>query len=233
MRFLDTATTATTTTKRVRTTTAVAGVLAALGLLVAPAVTESAPRADAALRQHVTTDYTLLRRAPASYVLGTAYRDWTVDVHGEGSSGYRWGRVFGDLNSCLWIYDGAVDGSGATTDSCPAGGRVIPESEFTNGQIGGGAADGAAVATVAGAGCATWDGTHLVAYGNVRPWEVPTTPSAQINTPVPMGGTVLWRYVSRDGAYVMVRDPNGGSTDGVGQQSWFFLPRGCLPTTLP
>lgn len=52
-------------------------------------------------------------------------------------------------------------------------------------------------------------------------------------TSVAKGGSVLWRYVSRDGAFVMVRDPAAGSTDGVGIQSWFFVPRDCLPVALP
>ena len=62
------------------------------------------------------SDYTLLRRAPRSYVVGTAYRGWTVDVQGPADASYRWGRVFGNLNSCLWIYEGAITGD-ATADS--------------------------------------------------------------------------------------------------------------------
>lgn len=189
--------------------------------------------AEAALRKAVDSDYTLLRRAPRSYVIGTAYRGWTVDVQGPADASYRWGRVFGDLNSCLWIYEGAVTGDGSANQSCSADPEVMPVSEFTNGQIGGGADDGADVATVAGVGCATYDGVHLVGYGNVRPWQVPTVASAALATTLVAGATVRWRYVSRDGAFVMVRDSAGGSTDGVGLQSWFFLPRDCLPAGLP
>ncbi|MBA3279596.1 MAG: hypothetical protein H0U22_12970 [Geodermatophilaceae bacterium] len=60
-----------------------------------------------------------------------------------------------------------------------------------------------------------------------------TRATAPIPTSVTFGATVRWRYVSRDGAFVMVRDPAAGSTDGVGIQSWYFLPRDCLPATLP
>ncbi|CAN5274206.1 hypothetical protein BH24ACT12_BH24ACT12_05090 [soil metagenome] len=67
--------------------------------------------------------------------------------------------MFGDVNSCLWIYEGAVAGSGATNDSCGAA-RIMPVSEFTNGQVGGSDIDGATVATVAGPGCTTYDGVH-------------------------------------------------------------------------
>ncbi len=195
---------------------------------------ESATPANAdALRKAVDSDYTLLRRAPRSYVIGTAYRGWTVDVQGPADASYRWGRVFGDLNTCLWIYEGAVTGAEDADESCSSEPGIMPTSEFTNGQIGGGADDGASVATVAGTGCDTYDGEHLVAYGNVRPWQVPTVASAALQTTLVVGDPVLWRYVSRDAAFVMVRDPAGGTTDGVGLQSWFFLPRGCLPAELP
>jgi len=101
------------------------------------------------------------------------------------------GRVFGDLNTCLWIYEGA------------------------------------------GAGCGSYNGAHITGYGNVRPWEVPARPSAPIATSLAYGAPVRWRYISRDGKWVMVRNPAAGDTDGVGVQGWYFLPRGCLPANLP
>lgn len=154
-------------------------------------------------------------------------------MQGDANSGYRWGRVFGNLNVCLWIYEGAVAGSGPATQSCPEHPADLATELFTNGQIGGGSNDGATVATVAGAGCATYDGVHLIGYGNVCPWDDRTTASAPIPTSLTFGAPVRWRYVSRDGAFVMVRDPAAGSTDGVGVQAWYFLPRGCLPYDLP
>lgn len=205
----------------------------AVTLVVPLTPTTSSSTAEAALRKTVTSDYALLRRGPSSYVIGTAYRGWTVDVHGPASGGYRWGRVFGDLNGCLWIYEGAVAGSGATTDSCSNPGTIYPTWLFTNGQISAGVSDGTSVATVAGADCWTYDGVHIIGWGNVRPWADQTSVTAGVPTTLTYGSTVRWRYVSRDGAYVMVRDPAGGSTDGTGIQSWFFLPRGCLPSILP
>ncbi|MET7859868.1 hypothetical protein ABZS81_22160 [Streptomyces sp. NPDC005318] len=205
---------------------------AAAAVCMAAPFTGATATAHAAVRKHVDTDYTLLRRAPASYVIGTAYRDWTADVHGDQQDGYRWARVYGNLNTCLWIYSGAVSGDAAQADSC-SDPVTMPVSEFTNGQIGGGTSDGATVTTTVGSGCAMYDGSHITAYGNVRPWEVPTTATAPLNSQVAIGQTVLWRYVSRDGRYVMVRDPRSGGTDGTGLQSWYFIPRGCLPATLP
>ncbi|NKI42006.1 hypothetical protein [Streptomyces physcomitrii] len=207
-------------------------VTVAAGAVVPLAVVGGASTADAALRKRVDTDYTLLRRAPRSYVIGTAYRDWTVDVHGEQDAGYRWARVHGDLDNCLWIYSGALSGDAAQADSCGAA-ATMPVEQFTNGQIGGSDTDGASVATVAGAACATWDGSHIRGYGNVRPWEVPSAPSAPVDGQVAVGQTVQWRYVSRDGRWVMVRDPRAGDTEGVGRQGWYFVPRDCLPAQLP
>ena len=53
----------------------------------------------------------------------------------------------------------------------------------------------------AGSGCIDRQG-----YGNVDPWRVPAWPSDPVGE-IPNGKTLLWRYVSRDGEWVMVRDP--------------------------
>ena len=76
---------------------------------------------------------------------------------------------------CLWTYEGAMSGSGSATQSCSSTPKIMPVSQFTNGQIGGCANDGATVATVPGAGCNTYDGVHITAYGNVRPWLAPAS----------------------------------------------------------
>ncbi|MFD3762014.1 hypothetical protein [Streptomyces sp. NPDC058622] len=216
--------------KRVRAS--LIGMSLAVAAGVAVPLLVQGPSAEAAARKHVSADYTLLRRAPHSYVLGTAYRNWTVDVQGEQSGGYRWGRVHGDLNACLWTFAGAVAGSASAANSCGSA-TTLPTSQFTNGQIGGSADDGATVATVARSGCGTWDGSHIRGYGNVQPWKVPSVASTPVNGRIAVGQTVLWRYVSRDGKWVMIRDPRADSTDGVGQQGWYFIPRGCLPAALP
>lgn len=206
----------------------------ALGVtfIVPLATSVPASTAEAAVRKTVTSDYTLLRRGPRSYVIGTAYRGWTVDAQGPADAGYRWGRVFGDLNGCLWIYEGVLTGSAAATQSCSQPGEIWPVTLFTNGQIGGSETDGASVATVPGAGCPTYDGVHILGWGNVRPWQDVTRATADVATNVTAGAVVRWRYVSRDRRYVMVHNPAGGSTDGVSWQSWFFLPRACLPAIL-
>jgi hypothetical protein len=41
---------------------------------------------------------------------------------------------------------------------------------------------------------------------------------------VPDGTSLLWRYVSRDGRWVMVRDPH----PAAGKPNWYFVPRACV-----
>jgi hypothetical protein len=200
----------------------------AIAFVAIPTIQATSP-AQAAERKQVGTDYTLLRRGPHSYVLGTAYRGWNVDVQQAPSGGYWWGHVYGDLNTCLWIHQDAVTGGSSVAEACDSEHRVIPESQFAS-AIGGGSDDGADVAVTKDASaCPTHDGSHVVGYGNVRPWQDAAQPSSQVNTLVPLGDTVKWRYVSRDGKWVMVRAPQHGDTNGQGLQPWFFLPRTCVP----
>jgi hypothetical protein len=188
-----------------------------------------APLAEGAERKRVDSDYTLLRRSPSSYVLGTAYHDWMVDVQQETSGAYQWGRVHGDLNTCLWVFAGALAGGGPVADTCDHDHRVIPESEFSS-KIGGGTDDGEDVTLRRDpVACPSYDGFHVTGYGNVRPWQATTQATSSVKSEVALGATVKWRYVSRDGRWVMVHTPGQGKTDGQGVQSWLFLPRSCVP----
>lgn len=63
---------------------------------------------------------------------------------------------------------GAVAGCASAADGCGAS-ATLSTSLFTNGQVRHPAR--AAVATVARAGCRTWDGSHVRGYGNVQPWK--------------------------------------------------------------
>jgi len=69
-----------------------------------------------------------------------------------------------------------------------------------------------------GAGC---DDTG--AYGNVEPWRSPATPDNYVGE-VPNGKLLLWRYVTRDGKWVLVRDP----APPANQPNWYFVHRGCV-----
>ena len=43
---------------------------------------------------------------------------------------------------------------------------------------------------------------------------------------LPDGHTLLWRYVSRDGIWVLVRDP--ANTGSATEPNWYFVHRGCV-----
>jgi hypothetical protein len=182
-------------------------------------------------RKHVTTDYTLVRSGPHQYVVGTAYRGDTVDVQQEQSGGYRWGRVYGNVNMCAWTFGGALSQGPTTPDVCRHEAPRAVEG-FTNGQIGSNPAgnDGApARVTPTARGCNTYPNRSVPGFGNVKPWLVPAQPTNQLaNVSLTAQDQVLWRYVSTDGGWVMVRVPKFGATDGTGTQGWMFIQRACL-----
>jgi hypothetical protein len=63
----------------------------------------------------------------------------------------------------------------------------------------------------------------------VKPWLVPAQPTNQLaNVSLTAEDQVLWRYVSADGGWVMVRAPKFGATDGTSTQGWMFIQRACL-----
>ena len=68
----------------------------------------------------------------------------------------------------------------------------------------------------AGSGCTDHHG-----YGNVSPWRVPATPDNEVAV-IPDGRELRWRYVSRDGKWVLVRDASGVAPN------WYFVHRGCV-----
>jgi hypothetical protein len=178
---------------------------------------------------------TTISYAPNSFVIGNAYPGWTDLVQGAAqfSSGpgnpdgvyYRWGYLYGEnFDHCAWINDGAVSATTAHhgDNSCGAPQEIDTPyflATYTNGIHNQLAGDGSLThMKYDGAGCGDHDG-----YGNVAPWRVPATP-ANSRGAVPDGRALRWRYVSRDGDWVLVRDPSAAS----GEPSWYFVHRGCV-----
>jgi hypothetical protein len=187
-----------------------------------------------ALAVHEVDTITTISYAPNSYVIGNAYPGWTDDVQGnpQFSSGpgnpngvsYRWGYLFGEgFDRCAWIADGASSGSKHETGSKCGSPQEIDTpyflAEYTNGIHNALAGDGSVTHMhYAGSGCTDRNG-----YGNVEPWKVPATPHNEVG-PIPDGRELRWRYVSKDGHWVLVREPGAPA----GQPSWFFVHRGCV-----
>lgn len=197
---------------------------------------ESVATSGEALSVHKVNAITTISYAPNSFVIGNAYPDWTDDVQGnpQFSSGpgnpdgvsYRWGFLYGEsFDHCAWIDDARASGSTQEdTDRCGAPQEIDSPyffATYTNGVHNDNAGDGSLTHMhYAGAGCSDRNG-----YGNVDPWKVPATPDNSTGE-VPDGRTLLWRYVSRDGKWVLVRDP--ANTGSASKPNWYFVHRGCV-----
>ena len=176
-----------------------------------------------------------LSYAPNSFVIGNAFPGWTDIIQGPAqfSSGpgnpngasYRWGYLYGEeFDRCAWIDDGSVD---PTTSHHGANDCGTPQqidtamflATYTNGEHNQLAGDGSITyMQYDGSGC-----TDREAYANVAPWRVPATPANRLGE-IPNGRELRWRYVTRDGHWVLVRD----SAAATGEPNWYFVHRGCV-----
>jgi hypothetical protein len=185
---------------------------------------------------HEATEIATISYAPNSYVIGNMFPGWHIAVQGNtqfasgpgnpDGANYRWGFIYGEsFDRCGWIDNASASGSGETPGALCDGPQEIDTSLFlatyTDGIHNSLPGDGSPTHMhYAGSGCTDHGG-----YGNVDPWKVPATPYNGVGA-VPDGRLLLWRYVTRDGQWVMVRDPaNDGSTS---LPNWYFVHRGCV-----
>jgi hypothetical protein len=184
------------------------------------------------LMVHKVQRITTISYAPNSFVIGNAYPGWTDDVqgdpqfsHGPGNpkgASYRWGFLYGEnFDHCAWIDDGASTGSTYEHAwKCGSPQQIDTPyffATYTNGMSNHLAGDGSLTYMhYAGSGCTDHHG-----YGNVAPWRVPATPANPVGV-IPNGRQLRWRYVSKDGEWVLVRDASGVAPN------WYFVHRGCV-----
>ena len=177
--------------------------------------------------------------APNSFVIGNAYAGWTDELRGESvfakgpgnPSGvdYQCGFLYGEsFDHCGWVDRSVVSGAADTFAcgaECPGDyDTTLFRSTYTDGTINSGVSDGQETHMhYSGSGCTDTNG-----YGNVSPWRVPATPANSIGA-VPDGKLLLWRYVSKDGHWVLVRDP----APAGGSPNWYFVHRGCVSLAPP
>jgi hypothetical protein len=200
----------------------------------APVAEDTASSTDEALAVEHLDHVTTLSYAPNSFVIGNAYAGWTDEVQGspQFSSGpgnpegaaYRWGYLFGEnFDRCAWVNEedlgaGVHEGGQRCGDPQEIDTPYFAAT-FTNGIRNDLVGDGSETHMhYAGDGCVDTRG-----YGNVSPWRVPATPANPVGQ-VPDGKLLRWRYVSRDGLWVLVRDP----ATPPGQPNWYFVHRGCV-----
>ena len=210
-----------------------AGIFSLTGCGGADDATNDGTTAEDLSVQHIS-QITTISYAPNSYVIGNAYPGWTDDVQGTAqfSKGpgnpngisYRWGYLFGEsFDHCAWVGDSEVGGGKSESGSRCGSPQEIDTPYFmrtyTNGEHNLNAGDGSTTHMHhAGAGCADKNG-----YGNVAPWRVPATPANKVGQ-VPDGKLLKWRYATRDGNWVLVRDPSPPAH----QPNWYFVHRGCV-----
>jgi hypothetical protein len=202
------------------------GLGAAAGLCLAAALTAGPGAPAHAAQIERVNDIATISYAPNSYVIGNAYPGWTDVIQGPPEGGgngvdYRWGYLYGpQFDACAWI------GAGQSTATQPASDKCgTPQQQdtayfiatYTDGTVSPGVSDGSPTTRTGASGCGT-------GYGNVEPWRVPATPGS--SRAVASTDNLLWRYVSRGGGWVMVRDTNTTSTQT--EPNWFFMPRNCL-----
>jgi hypothetical protein len=173
--------------------------------------------------------------APNSYVIGNAYPGWHDVIQGpaqfsdgpgnpDGAS-YRWGYLYGEnFDRCAWIDNTVVtaDTKQHGADQCGTAQQIDAAyflAAFTDGIHNQLAGDGSIThMQYDGDGCDDTNG-----YGNVEPWRVPATPANLVGT-IANGHELRWRYVSKDGDWVLVRDP----APEPNQPNWYFVHRGCV-----
>jgi hypothetical protein len=178
-------------------------------------------------------------------VMGNCKAGWifeVVDYGGPSEQGvYSYGGYAeGALDGCGWVESNTAPekiGTVREPHHCGSGSEVsTPETAFRekyNGE---------------GVGTHTTDGYYVVnkvpckEYANFRPWSKETSVEKEEIRTVPAYATeksdipaLKWRYVTKyessdgSGKYVMVRDTRVAGGEG----NWVFVPRSCLPATLP
>ncbi len=206
----------------------------AAGLVLACSGASDISTSDDALAMEEVSRISTISYAPNSYVIGNAYPNWHDAIQGnaqfskgpgnEQGASYRWGMIFGEaFDHCAWL-----DSNDMSTQSTKPGAMCGSPQEidtphfmatYTNGIHNDNAGDGSLTHMhYAGSGCSDHAG-----YGNVEPWRVPATPGNSLGA-IPDGKALRWRYVSRDGSWVLVRDP----APPANEPNWYFVHRGCV-----
>ena len=192
---------------------------------------------EALSSRHSVHSISTISYAPNSFVIGNAYPGWTDDVQGDpqfskgpgnttGAS-YRWGFIYGEgFDHCAWIENQTLKGQTSPRSSTRCGARQEIDTPhfvatYTNGIRNHLPGDGSLThMQYNGSGCSD----HL-GYGNVDPWKVPAVPK-NATAVVPNGHALRWRYVSKDGDWVMVHDATNNGSATV--PNWYFVQRGCV-----
>jgi hypothetical protein len=208
-------------------------------LAIALALLAAFPALAGAERKRVnsTVDATIRNAPPAlgaGYVVGNARVKTSVDILGR-EKGMVYGYIWGNFRHCGWVYEANLSDpvSDPPKGRCSAGANHhYSFKSFSNGQRNcqpGHCSNGSSAHIDYGAsGCAA-TGQAGKAYANVNPFKVPAEPHDLYGT-LKDTSYVLWRYVSKDGNWVMVHDGHVHSRPGfpATASDWYFVNRHCL-----
>src|ERR1700742_2128730 len=186
-------------------------VLAAAALLV-PAAAASAE----GTYEVVNADSVYVRPRPQSWTIGTLYRVGPnvagvehMDVQEISPGGWAYGYVYGEFQGCGWVDAGYLhkinDTVGKRCSTDPSVRTPTPDQLFSD-YSDPDTPNGRNYHTVA---CATPG-----AYGNYRGGTF-----ANKYGDLPANHAVDWRYTTKDGNGVLVKD----TSNGVGAPAWFFV----------
>lgn len=201
------------------------------GLCLAAALIAGPGSPAGAAQNETVNEIATISYAPNSFVIGNTYSGWTDVIQGNAEGGgnginYRWGYLYGpQFDGCAWIGDGQASATGPANNRCGTPQQQdtgLFTATYTNGTVSSGVGDGSPTTRTGAAGCDT-------GYGNIEPWRVPATPGDPRS--VAVTDNLLWRYVSKDSNWVLVRDTDTPSTvnnPGANVPNWFFMPASCL-----
>jgi hypothetical protein len=200
-----------------------------------------APATASAERKQVNSQVdATIRNAPpalgAGYVIGNARTTShvKVDILGR-ENGMVYGYIWGNFRHCGWVYESNLSDplAAPAKGTCSAGANHhYSFRSFSNGQRNcqpGHCSTGSTAHVDYGAsGCAA-TGQAGKAYANVIPFKAPAQPHDLYGT-LRDKSYLLWRYVTKDGNWVMVRDAHVKSRAGFPDTAsdWYFVNRHCL-----
>ncbi len=179
------------------------------------------------------------------FAIGNCRKGWEIDVVSYASENTQThehsygGFVTGAFSGCGWIdtrypLEKVNSNQNSACGEEPGNNFKIAESKFMEKHNGGSTGDGYAVVNK----------KSCPEYANYRPWStsnveqelVRTAPAYAASEPGSNFPALKWRYTTKydstdnTGQYVMVRDDR---ITGAGEANWVFVPRSCLPSTLP
>lgn len=157
---------------------------------------------------------------PSGYYLGREMPGGLFDDEQTTSDNWHWGRAITQIDMCGWAMPGSMGSLDyATSDSC----STTTQSDMSHREYIGvnfnmpahDATDGTGIP--ANTGC-------LLYYNYFYGTDFPSNGGSWANAAGYASSTVYYRFTTRDGQAVVVRDPVYG---------WAFLPIGCVNIDIP